>query len=479
MAQDRQLGHRALPAFAGPAVRCRRVLPGGSRRAALASSRCADGELDSSGGHFKRERRAGDGSPPGPCDARLRPLLLAIAGVATASYFYGPPWGARPLGGPIDYHETVHFTALQALRLGGLPYIGAASDQYGPGSQLFIYGWMKLIGGFDLSGFREAYAAQHWLAVALVCVLVLLVLPRRAALLSLALAILVFPTFQLFGFDSAGTSGSSAGATWDATPGSSSRLGATPLATRRPSQPAPCSGRSGSHGGSLSGRAGKLSGRLARHWRGDHGSSTQWVCAAPRSPQPATGRSARAGQRRIAAAADVPRSRRPWSIVRNYFLYPLAVANGFSNTPGGKAGRGTRLPRTPGVHLLCGLIAVGHLRPLGSPPWTRARNLFGCFTAAAVAQAGAFLRADTTHLFNVMLVTPILVGTTAALAGQLLGTTEPWEPLAGRRAGVVAAGLALLPWSTSLPLAQSRLTDPLSARAAHSTKRVTRTALQA
>ena len=186
-----------------------------------------------------------------PATPRLRPLLLAIAGVATASYFYGPPWGARPLGGPIDYHETVHFTALQALRLGGLPYIGAASDQYGPGSQLFIYGWMKLIGGFDLSGFREAYAAQHWLAVAFVCVLVLLVLPRRAALPLArprdtgvpdvpALRVRFRRVHRVLRLGQRGT-------LLRAPP---SRLGATPLATHRPSQPAPCSGRSGSHGGS-------------------------------------------------------------------------------------------------------------------------------------------------------------------------------------------------------------------------------------
>ena len=87
------------------------------------------------------------------------------------------------------------------------------------------------------------------------------------------------------------------------------------------------------------------------------------------------------------------------------------------------------LPRTPGVH--------SRLRPdRGGPacgqfeivrPWNRERGvLFGCFAAAAVAQAGAFLRADTTHLFNVMLVTPILVGATAALAGQVLGLRSAW-----------------------------------------------------
>jgi hypothetical protein len=403
---------------------------------------------------------------------KLRPLLLVLAGIATATYFYGPPWGQRPMGGPIDYHETVHFSGLQAIQLGRLPYVGAASDQYGPASQLFMFGWMKLIGGFDLSGFREAFAAQHWLAVAFACALVLLVLPRRAAILSLALAILVFPTFQLFGFDAGGYSyGSFFG--W--------------------------------------GNVGRYSGLLllglalphllltAHRNRLQFGAlGIAWAITCLASQENLLGgllviavvvtglRLSGSVQRRdlrsplLALGAGWATVVVPMLLVylghgelgqflRNYFLSPVAVANGWSNTTWWEVGPWYTTYRVlPVFTLLCGLIAVGRLRPLGiAGSWCRERGIvFGCFAAAAVAQAGAFLRSDTSHLFNVMLVTPILVGATAALAGQLLGMRN----FASRSliaAGVLAAGLALLPWSSSLPLAQGRLTAPLSARTAH------------
>ena len=81
--------------------------------------------------------------------------------------------------------------------------------------------------------------------------------------------------------------------------------------------------------------------------------------------------------------------------VRNYFLYPLAVANGFSNTTWWQGGPWhTTYLVLPAFTLVCGLIAVGRLRPIEIVRrWNRERGvLFGCFAAAAVAQAGAFLR---------------------------------------------------------------------------------------
>jgi hypothetical protein len=119
--------------------------------------------------------------------------------------------------------------------------------------------------------------------------------------------------------------------------------------------------------------------------------------------------------------------------------------------------------------LACGLVAMGRLRPLAIPrPWNRERGvLFGCFAAAAVAQAGAFLRADTSHLFNVMLVTPILVGATAAMGGDLLGLQNVVSRFI-LGICVVAAGWGVLPWSSSsLAVARARLTQPVSGRTAH------------
>ena len=417
-----------------------------------------------------------------PTRRKRRPLFLVVVAFAVATYFYGPPWGQRPLGGPINYHEIVHFTGLQAILHGQLPYIGSASDQYGPVSQLFIFGWMKLISGFDLSGFREAFAAQHWLAVAFVCVVLLLFLPRRAAIWSLALATLVFPTFQLFGFD--------------------------PRIIPAAYLPGVGSGYGGLFGWA---NVWRYSGVLllglvlpnlffgARRSRLQFGAlGVVWgltclagqesllggvfVTAAVVAALLLSGAVQRRDLRNPLLALGAGGAivglpvlliylghRELGQFLRNYFLAPIAVSNGWSNTTwrGGGPWHKTYL-LLPVVSLLCGLIAVCQLRPLRiARPWCRERAiLFGCFSAAAVAQAGAFLRSDTPHLLNVMLVTPILVGTTAALGGQLLGLRS-----AASRSlvavGVFAAGLALLPWSASLPLAKDRLTSPLSGRTAH------------
>jgi hypothetical protein len=427
-----------------------------------------------------------------PARRKLRPLVLVVVAFAFATYFYGPPWGQRPLGGPINYHETVHLTGLQAILHGRLPYIGSASDQYGPVSQLFIFGWMKLIGGFDLSGFREAFAAQHWLAVAFVCVVLLLFLPRRAAIWSLALATLVFPTFQLFGFD--------------------------PRIIPAAYLPGVGSGYGGLFGWA---NVWRYSGVLllglvlpnlffgARRSRLQFGAlgvvwgltclaaqesllggafvtaavvaalllSGALQCRDLRSPLLALG----AG----GAIAGLPvllfylAHRELAQFLRNYLLAPVAVSNGWSNTTWWQGGPWHKTYLfLPVFTLLCGLIAVCQLRPLRiARCWCRERAiLFGCFSAAAVTQAGAFLRSDTPHLLNVMLVTPVLVGTTAALGGRMLGLRNP----ASRSlvaVGVFAAGLALLPWSASLPLVKDRLTSPLSGRTAHSDRAADATVL--
>jgi hypothetical protein len=403
---------------------------------------------------------------------RPRPLLLVTTGVATATYFYGPPWGTRPLGGPIDYHETVHFAGLQSIRLGELPYVGSASDQYGPGSQLFNYCWMRLIGGFDLAGFRQAYAAQHWLAVAFVCALVLLFLPMRAALVSLALAILVFPTFQFFGFDGGGYNPNSFFG-W-ANVGRYSGLLLLGLALPHLLFTAPGNRR-------LFGTLGAAWGVTCLLAQESFLGGLVVIAAVLTSlllSASVQGRDLRSAVLALVAG---------WSIVvgplllvylgygeigpflRNYFLYPLAVSSGYSNTTWWQGGpwHATYL-LLPVFTLACGLIAVGRLTPPAiAPRWSPERGvLFGCFAAAAVAQAGALLRADTSHLFNVMLITPILLGATAAMGGQLLGFQSVTSRLFVA-ACVVAAGWGLLPWSSSsLALARQRLTQPVSGRTA-------------
>jgi len=88
---------------------------------------------------------------------RTTAIKLFAAGLL-AWYIYGPPWNLERNHREIEYHEQVHLGPLQAIEKGYLPYVGPASSQYGPGSQLLTYAVMKWSGHFDLLGYRAAGA---------------------------------------------------------------------------------------------------------------------------------------------------------------------------------------------------------------------------------------------------------------------------------------------------------------------------------
>jgi TPR repeat protein len=404
---------------------------------------------------------------------RLRPTLALIAAAVMASYFYGPPWGGRPLGGPIDSHEIVHFTGLQAIHVGRIPYVGAGSEQYGPGSQLFVFGWMKFVGGFTVQGFREAYAALHWLGVAFVCAVVLLFLPTRAAVIALALALLVFPTFQQFGFHAASYDGFWGwGNVWRyagevllglALPHALLESGGTSrwrLAVFGAVWGVTCLlGQENMAGGifiiGAVGLALVLSGSL--------------TCAPAGRSLLALG--AGAAVVMVPVLAIYLSLGQAGPFLRNFFWMIRTVGAGEWNTMWSEAQPTwwhTTFLLLPVLTLACGVIAVLRRRPLTiAGPWSQGRAaLFGCFVAAAVVQSGALLRSDVSHLVGVMLVTPLLVGATAALGGALL---ELRSAIGRSVFGlcVIAAGWALLPWeSASFTAARARLSNPWSVRTA-------------
>jgi len=90
--------------------------------------------------------------------------IKLVLAAAMAWFYFGPPWHVEEHRGPVDYHEQAHLGPLQAIDKGYLPYIGPASTQYGPGSQLFLYEHMKYTGKFTIPGFRQADASIHFLA---------------------------------------------------------------------------------------------------------------------------------------------------------------------------------------------------------------------------------------------------------------------------------------------------------------------------
>ena len=100
---------------------------------------------------------------------RLKIVVGIIAAIAIALIFLGPPWHLEKLHRSVDFHEQVHLGPLQAINKGFLPFIGPASTQYGPGSQVFMYETMKLSGQFNLLGYREAVLALHLITGFVVC----------------------------------------------------------------------------------------------------------------------------------------------------------------------------------------------------------------------------------------------------------------------------------------------------------------------
>ena len=89
----------------------------------------------------------------------------AAVAIVLAWFFAGPPWHLDRHYRDIEYHEQVHLGPLQAIAKGYVPYLGPASTQYGPGSQMLLYGLMRQSGRFDLVAFRTAWAAINFAAL--------------------------------------------------------------------------------------------------------------------------------------------------------------------------------------------------------------------------------------------------------------------------------------------------------------------------
>jgi hypothetical protein len=117
--------------------------------------------------------------------------------VLLAWYFAGPPWHLERHHRRIDLHEQVHLGPLQAISKGYLPYVGPASTQYGPGSQILLYGLMKMVGHFDIVSFRTAWASLNFVALLAVSIAAYFWLGLVAAVLVILFS-LVYSPFAFF-----------------------------------------------------------------------------------------------------------------------------------------------------------------------------------------------------------------------------------------------------------------------------------------
>jgi hypothetical protein len=108
-------------------------------------------------------------SNPGEAWRRWSKGAAGVMVVASLTwYFAGPPWHLERHHRAIDWHEQALLGSLQAVSKGYLPFIGPASTQYGPGSQLMMYATMQALGHFDIPAFRTAWAVFNLIGLFIV-----------------------------------------------------------------------------------------------------------------------------------------------------------------------------------------------------------------------------------------------------------------------------------------------------------------------
>lgn len=134
-------------------------------------------------------------SPPPPAApaSRRNSAFAVVVVIALAWFAAGPPWHLDRHHRGIDHHEQVHLGPLQAIDKGYTPYVGPASTQYGPGSQLIQYFYMKTIGGFTVVGHRESLVAINFLAFITVGIVALRFVGLAGAVVVIALSMIASP----------------------------------------------------------------------------------------------------------------------------------------------------------------------------------------------------------------------------------------------------------------------------------------------
>ena len=386
-----------------------------------------------------------------------RRMLPVAAGLMTALglawYFAGPPWYLSKTSSPISRQEEVVLIGLQAVAKGHLPYVGVASVQYGPGTQVTAYWLMRHVTSFSVVGFREAWALLVWAGVSVLFVVFFLAFGYARGLAASVLSALVYPALHLLAFQPGGSFNGYFG--W-VSPlryvGLIALVLLLPAAVRR----------------SLSWRGAATGAAIGALW-----GLTSYL-AQENLAGGAVGALAAGGVLLFSGSA-------PWRAVRTafvavlagflviwtpilvfyavhgqlveflrqYFLFPQAVASGANDTPWG----GFRHTPSPYTHmfyvlpfLLAGLalLTVVRVRPLRiATEWSRERALLlVTVLATALLYEGVLLRSDTSHLTGTLLMVPAMVIMTATELPRLIG--------ARRRVTVAVAGAALIVASFTL-----------------------------
>jgi hypothetical protein len=419
---------------------------------------------------------AGDrvGLTPGAADAVPRgwwgaSWIGVAVGVLTALglayYFYGPPWYLNRASGasPVSLQEDVFLSGLQAISKGATPYIGPASVQYGPGTQLLSYLYMRHIGTFSVVGFRESWALFEWAGASIFFVVLFLALGYSRGLAATLMTALIYPALQLVGFGYLTGSAYSGFFGW-ANPlryaGAISLVLLLPAVIRRAPSWRGLTGAAvlgllwgalsylaqenliaGAVGALVIGALLLLSGTAT--WRSVWTSLLAVLGGFIVSWVPAL----------LYYAAKGLLGR----FLYLYFLIIRAVAEGYSNTPyGGADPTSSQIAYNapwerlfyvlPFLLALLALLAVVEFRPFRiAMEWSGQRIIVvALLVTTIVMYQGALLRSDAEHFSGTLLVLPALVVTLATLLPRLLGARRLVAVvLAG--AAVVLASFALLP----------------------------------
>jgi uncharacterized membrane protein (UPF0136 family) len=377
--------------------------------------------------------------------------MLPAAGLLTALglawYFTGPPWYLSKTSTPISWQEDVVLIGLQAVAKGHLPYVGVASVQYGPGTQVAAYWLMRHVTSFSVVGFREAWALFVWAGTSVLFAVFFLAFGYARGLAVSVLSALVYPALQKVAFQPGGSFDGYFG--W-ANPlryvGVITLVLLLPAVVRR--SPSWRGVAAGIAIGALWGLtsylaqenlAGGVIGALAVGGLLLFSGSASWRAV------------------RTALAAVLAGFLVIWTpilmfyavhgqlagFLRQYFLFPRAVASGANDTPWG----GFQHTPSPYTHmfyilpfLLAGLalLTAVRVRPLGiATEWSHERVLLlVTVLATALLYEGVLLRSDPSHLTGTMLMVPALVIVTGTVLPRLFG--------AQRRVTVAVAGVALI-----------------------------------
>ena len=372
------------------------------------------------------------------------PAVRVAAGILTAVglayYFYGPPWflARSRATGPIGSQEDVFLTGMQAISKGGVPYIGPASVQYGPGAQLLSYWYMRHVAGFSVLGFRESWAMLQWTGATIFFVVLFLALGYSRGLAASLLAAVVYPALQLMGFAShRGYIGFWGWANPLRYVGAIALIMLLPAVIRRSPSWRGLTGAAvlGLVWGALSfvaqenliaGAVGALVVGALMLFSGTSSWRSVWTAL-------------------LAALGGFIVSWLPALLyyalhgllgrfLYLYFLITRAVAKGYSNTPFGgfspsKGQIATSAPwqavfySLPWALAILALLAVVEFRPFRvATHWPAQRiTLVSVVLSTILLYQGALLRSDYFHLTGTLLVLPALVVTVVSLLPRLLG----------------------------------------------------------